>query len=45
MGSFPPLVNSNKEPTSFAFGPDKVPVPNKSPAFKLQPLLAWCVIN
>lgn len=43
-GSVPFSEISNKDPASSHVGPDIVPLPSKSPIFRLQPVTVWCVI-
>jgi hypothetical protein len=40
MGSAPRRVNSSRQPRSSGSGPDTVPLANRSPGCRLQPLLA-----
>src|SRR5262245_37871266 len=44
-GSRPPAEISSKLPSPSSLGVETVPVPNKSPARRLQPPLLWCVTN
>ena len=44
-GADPPTLSSTNEPASPAVGPDWVPVPNKSPGRRLQPLTVWCATS
>jgi hypothetical protein len=41
MACKPPFVNSKSEPACSGLGPESVPVPNKSPERKAQPLTVW----
>ncbi len=40
-----PLLSSTKEPASAGVGPDCVPLPNRSPGRRLQPLTVWCATS
>ena len=45
IGCLPPCVSSSSEPACSGRGPDSVPVPNRSPARRLQPLTVWCATS